>query len=62
MRTDEMLCVQGAHDTLATEVQRYRVAIVQIRAFALAMDESNWRDMKLHIERQCDVLAKAEGK
>jgi len=37
-------------------------ALEQIRGFASVMDESNWRDIKLHIQRQCSMIDKAEGK
>lgn len=37
-------------------------ALEQISDFVAVMDETNWRDLRLHIERQCSVIAKAEGK
>lgn len=36
-------------------------ALEQISDFVAVMDESNWRDLRLHIERQCGVIAKATG-
>lgn len=39
----------------ADEIERLRAAQDQIRGFAKVMDENNWRDLKLHIERQCAV-------
>ena len=32
---------------------RLRAALTQISGFAKVMDENNWRDLRLHIERQC---------
>ena len=32
-------------------------ALIQIRGFAKVLSDNNWQDMRLHILRQCDVLA-----
>lgn len=34
----------------------YQAALTQVRGFAKVMGAHNWRDLRLHIERQCDVL------
>lgn len=39
-----------------------KAALEQIRGFVAVMNESNWRDIRLHIERQCSVIEKATGK
>lgn len=41
-------------EKLRAENGRLRAALTQIRGFAKVMDENNWRDLRLHIERQCD--------
>lgn len=43
-------------DRAADEIERLRATLVQIRGFAHVMESHNWRDLQLHIERQCDVL------
>ncbi len=37
------------------ENERLQAALDQIHGFASVMDESNWRDLRLHIERQCSA-------
>jgi hypothetical protein len=34
------------------EIERLRADLVQVRAFAKMMDENNWRDVSLRIQRQ----------
>jgi hypothetical protein len=36
----------------AREIERLRAEFVQVRAFAKVMDENNWRDLSLRIQRQ----------
>lgn len=33
-----------------------RAALIQIRGFVEVMEPNNWRDLRLHIERQCNVI------
>lgn len=40
---------------LSEENDRLLDALIQIRGFAVVMNETNWRDLKLHIERQCSA-------
>lgn len=40
----------------AEEIKRLRAALVQVRGYAAVMEPNNWRDLRLHIERQCNVL------
>jgi hypothetical protein len=54
---------QYAHEQLARQVdeleaenEQLRASLIQVRGFASVMAENNWRDLRLHIERQCDVL------
>jgi len=42
--------------------ERLRAALIQIRGFAGVMAPTNWKDMKLHIERQCEVLGASQQK
>lgn len=41
---------------LLAEIERLRAALIQVRGFAKVMTQDNWADLRLHIERQCDVL------
>lgn len=41
---------------LRAEIERLLAALVQVEGFAHVMNERNWRDLKTHISRQCDVL------
>lgn len=43
-------------DRLQAEIDRLTAALTQIRGFAHVMMADNWADLRLHIERQCDVL------
>lgn len=45
----------------ADEIERLRAALIQVRGFAQAMNENNWRDLRLHIERQTDCLLEQTG-
>lgn len=45
----------------ASEIDRLLAALVQIRGFAHVMSEDNWRDLRLHIERQTDILYQQQG-
>jgi hypothetical protein len=36
----------------AREIERLRADLSQVRAFAKMMDENNWRDLSLRIQRQ----------
>jgi hypothetical protein len=42
------------------EIKRLRAALIQVRGFAAMMDESNWRDLKTHISRQCAALEQGD--
>lgn len=44
---------------LEDEIERLRGIIVQIRGFAHVMSDNNWRDLQLHIQRQCGDLEQA---
>ncbi len=45
----------GERNEAIAEIGRLRAAIAQIHGFASVMDENNWRDLRLHIERQCNA-------
>ncbi len=55
----EVVEINGAghyvNERVKAEIDRLRAALAQIHAFASVMDESNWRDLRLHIERQCSA-------
>jgi hypothetical protein len=53
---DHVGCDNATAAEMCAEIERLIAALVQVRGFAHVMDESNWRDLRLHIERQCDVL------
>lgn len=36
--------------------ERLRAALTQVRGFVRVMESHNWRDLRLHIARQCNVL------
>jgi hypothetical protein len=47
---EKALIVRALQD--AAEVERLRADVIQMRAFAKMMDETNWRDMSLRMQRQ----------
>ena len=44
------------NEVAAAEIAELRAALIQIRGFAFVMNERNWRDLRLHIERQTDAV------
>ncbi len=52
---DRALRAEAAIENEAIVTRGLVAAIAQIHGFASVMDESNWRDLRLHIERQCSA-------
>lgn len=48
--------VLAQFERLTAESEKLKSAMIQVRGFAAVMGPNNWHDLRLHIERQTDIL------